>query len=156
MLSESERIRRGYLVKTTTQGIMATPEIIRAILARTRRILMDPAHWTQFASARRRNTHECLAADPEACCWCLTGAIILALGQMGIPPYSTEHNAITDHLVKRLGGVQLSDWNDKHDTEHTDVLNLLHDAIHDLDHPPVTVPIEVLRDQLGPDPALYG
>ena len=54
-----------------------TNEMTRKLLGRTRDRIENPAHWTQFFSARDCIGNAVDFLDEDAVCWCLTGALNL-------------------------------------------------------------------------------
>lgn len=94
-----------------------------------RDLLTDPARWTQGKFARTAEGDSCYASDPEACQWCLEGAIKkVAKGR----PYGLEvrtRNRL-QILVQPYNGLHyngLHYFNDRN--LHEDVLALLDSAI---------------------------
>lgn len=55
------------------------------VLRDTRDLLDDPCFWTQGAAARDERESMCAETDPEACSWCLLGALTVAAHRRGMP-----------------------------------------------------------------------
>ena len=60
--------------------------------------LIEPVdRWTTRASARNRNGQPTAPDDPEACCWCVTGAVERIVADLGVD------DAILFAVIERLG-----------------------------------------------------
>ena len=112
------------------------------LLRDVRLLLADPKAWTQDSLARGIFGNPCHHSDPYASCWCLTGAIDRVAQQMkqwilatDLPAhnamYHAARDAITDAITDAIPGekLQLASFNDRSDTRHADVLDVLDRAI---------------------------
>lgn len=83
-----------------------------------------PAKWTQHEFARNKDDIFVSALDPDACCFCINGAIIRA-----------SRNVRSDTLKALLRKALSKPWetitkfNDHPDTTHTDVMAFFDRAI---------------------------
>jgi hypothetical protein len=79
-------------------------------------LLADPERWTKNAVARNQygaaipHTH-----DPDACKWCLYGALLRVYGSGNYWPFE-------DKLLKTLGRETVAPWNDDPERTHAQVL----------------------------------
>ena len=85
-------------------------------------LLSDESRWTQFCFARNENREECGPRDPEAVCWCLSGAIVKCYADK-----SNEMKEVKSKVVGELqrlygrsmptqykDGYAFIQWNDEH------------------------------------------
>lgn len=104
---------------------MTTLETLKA----ARKVIEDPAHWTQEEFARQFNdSDELVWAHPHkagAVCWCATGAIACVQGR-GNPSWNFEF----DEAFGKTDD-QLQEFNDSH--THADVLAAFDEAIKKLE-----------------------
>lgn len=100
---------------------MTTTEAIEAVSA----LLARPEAWCQGWEARDAAGQPVPAESPEACAWCLLGAIARVGGDEAV-----EERLL--HILRtefdRPALVELSQFNDGCFTEHADVLALLRAA----------------------------
>lgn len=88
--------------------------------------------WTKGAWARDKRGNAVDSDSPNACSWCLLGAIILAeeTVRLGAYPAARLNLALTD-IVKRDDTVQwgITGYNDREDVTLPDVLSSLDQAL---------------------------
>lgn len=89
-------------------------------LQAARELLSDESRWTKRSYARDVNGHPCSAKSPDACKWCLLGAIQATR----VSPFSMAADA-----VEALIGYQVDVFNDACYRKHTEVLQLIDKAI---------------------------
>jgi hypothetical protein len=78
---------------------------------KVRELLSDESKWTQGAVARDKYGMEIESVDsPDACCWCLGGALIKCYGDM-----DSHFEVVLDNIPKRY--LTISSWNDTHSYE---------------------------------------
>ena len=107
------------------------------ILVSMRTLLGDPAHWCQCAPAMDSRGIPCLAADPEAACWCLIGAALRFVGPVESP--SRRHHLyreVQDAIKSAIKGTYLNwvtegveAWNDQSTRTHDDIIRVLDQAV---------------------------
>jgi hypothetical protein len=93
----------------------------KEVLIRARKLIEDPKRWTQHASARTGDGEDVLAENPQACQFCLYGALAAVAG------YGHEERAFAamwDSL-----GTHPIDWNDEPGRSHAEVLAAFDHAI---------------------------
>lgn len=76
------------------------------------------AGWSQYVGARDRNGRAVNVDSPDACEFCITGALAVS-GDRGS----------AGGLLRRLLGMQPHKWNDTKGRTHEEVLNLFDEAI---------------------------
>ena len=62
---------------------MSTHENLKAM----RELLATPDRWTRSFEARDSNGIECMYCDPDAVCWCLSGAMLKVISFNNIAPW---------------------------------------------------------------------
>jgi hypothetical protein len=93
-------------------------------------LLAKPEAWTRFKFARDKNHWNVSTLSPEACSWCLVGAL-KRCGQHNIE----THKILRDKIIELwphegiystlLAQSFLHNWNDNPSTKHEDVLTVL-------------------------------
>lgn len=114
----------------------------KKILVETRRILTPYSNWTQRHLALDGKGESVPPTDPSAVCWCLEGAINLAVWRVSEDGKGFASTlAYLDKLIddKWPGKTQmdrwkspwdgLTDWNDAEERHHSEVLQLLDEGI---------------------------
>jgi hypothetical protein len=96
------------------------------LIQRAREKLADPKHWTKHTSARDLHNLPVDYTDPDACRFCIIGALAASTGKPG--EYHAAHK-IMSKLVPSHYGRRLSAFNDAENTQHADVLALFDRAI---------------------------
>lgn len=81
-------------------------------------LLSDPSNWTTNAYARNKDNQQVQSTSPEACKWCLLGAIIKC--------YSIHNLQIVVAKVKQQNINDLSDFNDT--CTHEELIDVLKKA----------------------------
>lgn len=84
--------------------------------------LADPERWTQRALARDASGTCVRPLAPEACRWCLVGALIVCY------PDDRERWEVVEklmHAVFGASGMSLTFWNDSPDRTHAEILALV-------------------------------
>lgn len=92
------------------------------ILRDLRDLLEPPQNWIKGAYARDEHGFLAGSTHPLATCWCLSGAVTRV---------APSHQVVARiyRLLARRGFVSLPEFNDHPDTTHSDVLELLDEAI---------------------------
>lgn len=69
--------------------------------------LLDiPEKWTQQATSRDSMQRVVHPNDPDACCWCIVGAISRCT------PIEREHNELIKRVSLSVGCLSATAWND--------------------------------------------
>lgn len=92
--------------------------------------------WTKGTWARDRAGRAVMEDDPEACCWCLSGALREAGGRINGLMSRTTVEALV--RISREVGEPIAHWNDDHDRRVEEVLSVLDRAIASLPTTKVT------------------
>jgi len=114
-----------------------------AVLEGVLSLLEHEYSWTKDVSARDDEGNAVASDSPEACRWCLSGAIDLVANQLDIDPVDTlievasliDPDAIYDdyYNVKCDDAIAvIADYNDAHDVTHGSILDLVDEAIEEL------------------------
>jgi hypothetical protein len=101
--------------------------LVLEILTATRALLSRPERWTQRAYARDGAGQPVCNHEPEACCWCLSGAVARTSRAYSAKYLSLAYQAIYAAAGVEMGG--LIDWNDAPGRTHADVIAMLDAAI---------------------------
>lgn len=131
---------------TTVKSI--NKRTVRRVLERARQIIAQPFSWRKDASAGRRNELGDLVAsvsysDPNANCWCATGAVALAAREMVSDDGAVPRSYVSSKLEQRALLVLAQNlskkadfefgsvvgFNDDADTTHKQVLNMFDRSI---------------------------
>jgi hypothetical protein len=103
----------------------------RGTTVKIRELLSDESKWTQGFYARNSVGSEVEAIDPEACCWCLSGALMKCYCDYGRDTYSKRivHLLIDRYNFShssRIGNLGIiPHWNDSSEREFDDVKRLV-------------------------------
>jgi hypothetical protein len=83
--------------------------------------------WTQGALAQDADGVYVYSTDPNACKWCLIGAIDASFGTVDKwqPAMDAAQKAIAELTGKNIGNISLSRWNDDCDRTQEEVIKLL-------------------------------
>lgn len=84
-------------------------------------LLADPNAWTQRTSAKRKDGFPVAPEDPEAICYCLTGA------KRRCYPNELEGDEVMAQVMLALDLLtvrDIEDWNDYRKRSHFEVLTL--------------------------------
>ena len=103
----------------------------KEILVQARHLLQKPQSWSQGAFAYNEGDHRVSFTDPNACSFCLEGAIRRA-ALRGCASEAQLERALmlvrtTIHVPGNYSSIQ--GWNDRETTKHSDVLAVLDKAI---------------------------
>ena len=102
-----------------------TRVLAKTAIRRARNLLSDPKRWTKGSDAQKAFTREAIdPKNPEACQWCLRGALKAVALNGDYGPAST---AVLDVLNER-GFKSIPGFNDSYNTKHSDVLRVLDEA----------------------------
>jgi hypothetical protein len=119
-------------------GLIANPSELtsgrsyKQVLESALSIISDPNRWTTSAFARNRSNLFVRPTSPQACSWCILGAISKASNQFGIIP--PELLVYLQELCVELYGDKyksVADFNDY--VDHKSALDFLHEAIRRFD-----------------------
>lgn len=83
------------------------PQTVAGGLRAVRELLSAPERWTQGENARDAEGHYVSPECPQACCWCLEGAILRVWGS-----WSAAHKTV-NLLTEVTHEYWLHDWNDR-------------------------------------------
>lgn len=75
-------------------------------------LLSDESKWTQKAMARNRSGEEIELRSPNACKWCLFGAILRCYGEKAPLPGDEQHPIVK--ALRIAGPFGLVAYNDSH------------------------------------------
>ena len=101
-------------------------------LKAVRALLDKPEKWTQGAYAKTRSGIYVASSSPNACKWCLSGAINRAT--QAAPKPVLLATRLQSILIDKVGRAKsVCGWNDKDERTYEDVINLLDDCIADLE-----------------------
>ena len=101
---------------------------------RTLEILNKKSKWTKNAEARRKDGSPTREGSEEAVCWCIDGAINIALREqnLSIRKFKNSKSKIIIALLINLGIVpelntrpDYMDYNDRETTTYHNIINLL-------------------------------
>lgn len=95
--------------------------------------------WTQGVCARNSEGEEVDVDSPEACCWCILGAVGIAADKNE----SINQQAFTSYFMKKWGGISV--WNDNPNRTKEEVVALLEEAERALGYR-VNGPQEIIED----------
>lgn len=87
---------------------------------RVKKLLNSPYKWTKGADARTKDGHPVVQSDPDAVCWCITGAITHCYG-----PDSRE--TIFDMVRFKIQRLTVFAWNDRNERTFDDIVELMED-----------------------------
>jgi len=106
-------------------------------------LLEHESSWTQEVSARDHHGNPVASDSPEACRWCLSGAIDKVANELNTDPvyvlvevaslidpdaiYDDYYNVKCDDAI-----AVIADYNDAHDVTHGSILDLVDEAIEEL------------------------
>lgn len=133
-MSADYRLREKYRWK-------ANCKLAAELLDEAALILADERRWTRGAHAKDADGIAVDPCAPEACAWCLEGAVLAAVPRLtNRDPLATYASASAIHAmvqevrrIKRNSNVQsVYDWNDDRFTRHADVLSVARKAATDL------------------------
>ena len=91
-------------------------------LKRVKSLLSDESAWTKRVYAKDAKGYTIATKDDKACSWCLAGAIYKSSDTLD------EINNVIECL-KQFTGQSVCYYNDKEETQHQDIINLLDTAI---------------------------
>lgn len=98
------------------------------LLLAARELLHDPERWTKYAPARNERNEHVKPTDPQACRWCLMGAIahfapggiipynVLRYVDEMLPPFMPNFKLVDDHGFE---------WTHDHMFDHPKMLAFL-------------------------------
>ena len=99
---------------------MTNLQLLSALRA-VRATLASPQQWTKDAFARDATGKVCEFLSPKAVCWCLEGALYNAC--LTHEQFWTVYTLLVDLITPPE--LALSDWQDKPERTHADILALL-------------------------------
>lgn len=92
-------------------------------------LLVRPEAWTQEVHARASDGSRVGPANPNACCWCLVGALYRCYPQTPDDPdcreFCTAYTRVKDKLRHMCGYSSIARWNDAPSRTHAEVLEVL-------------------------------
>lgn len=94
------------------------------VLKGARELLSDESKWAKGFFAFDKDGERCGACSPEACKFCLIGAMRKVAGR----DTSVTVNCLTE-IYNYLGHNLAADWNDDADRKHSEVIDLLNKTI---------------------------
>jgi len=110
------------------------------LLMDVRALLNEPARWTKGASARDAAGLDVEPFDPNATCWCISGAMVAAANRLIAPGSMVDGYDLHEHpnaaaffrqaqeIVRRVvGGIPA--FNDAANTKHADVVQAMTFAV---------------------------
>lgn len=129
-----DRLTSQEQVGISLDYLIANPSILtggmsyRQVLERARSLLSDQDRWAQGVFARDRNGVQVKPRDPNACCWCLLGAIAICSNELGISP--PDLLRYLDGLMHFMFQDQFSNLGELNDyVSHELIIEFLDDAI---------------------------
>ena len=106
---------------------MSRPTTALGVLIAARAKIEDPKNWTKGTPARDSHGRKTLATNPDACMFCMIGALDSAIGSLGSE--SAFMDAADALLPFIPNGWGIPDYNDHESTDHADVLAIFDKAI---------------------------
>lgn len=99
------------------------------IMEGVKALLSSPDKWTQNSMARTSDKVPVNSGDPEAQCWCVSGALSKVTGGL-----NTDWNMGMWIMAKAISpslpiAVSIPGWNDSHNRTYEDVVAMLDRAI---------------------------
>ncbi len=85
-------------------------------------LIADPASWCQGSLARDQDGNSLGSGDPDACQWCMIGAIEKSLF------ITSKAFSRLERVVKSKGFEIIADWNDAPGRTHAEVIAALKEA----------------------------
>lgn len=98
-----------------------TPLDYLVILHRLRTFLHDPSVWIKHEFALDSEGYAVDPRSPEACSWCLSGAILCVTYETELP---CEPSSLSTE-IHRLFDSDIATFNDDPTTTHSDILSLI-------------------------------
>src|SRR5262245_12528162 len=100
-------------------------------LKKVRELLGDASRWTRGTNARAADDRPVIWSHPEACKWCVNGALLkVFVIDPKSDPYPESFNRAESVLAKCAGSLYDTGYIDANDTlEHPDVLKILDCAV---------------------------
>ena len=118
MLTHSGRSRPGIL-----EGVLAMIAVQEKIdvLKMARDFIQEPGAWVKGSHAQDDRGEEIAPEEPDAVCFCLEGAIIRALTELG---ESAESSELLEMDAELMGddGEYMTMWQDRAERTHAEVL----------------------------------
>ena len=97
-----------------------------------KKVLGQRENWTKHVVARdKEHNRLMIATDPAACCWCLTGAVLVVTrsGKFTSKAGVEARNFLVDAMATLHNQyVALSVFNDRAETTYSDIRNLINIA----------------------------
>ena len=100
------------------------------VIESVRDLLSDEDKWCKNYAALNAQGIEVHAKHSGACKWCLTGAIVYATPDGTDPYYALK--SLRTLAYSYTGSSGLTDFNDRQETTHKDLMGFLGKAIQDL------------------------
>lgn len=100
---------------------------IRTVLDRVYRLLEDKKKWTKGTLARNDKSRACDVDDPDACKFCLIGAVEYVCLNDTVNAAST-YDFLDDFAVEKYQKSSIT-FNDSRKTTYTDLMTFLRSAI---------------------------
>ena len=116
------RPARYRLVKVATMN-----EVVD-LLNKARKLIETPDRWCQGDFARDEKGESVITVSPEACKWCMIGALEKAADTLSLDS-SLAYSDAREFLSVAVGESILSWWNDIEGRTHTEVLQAFDRAI---------------------------
>jgi len=95
----------------------------KEVLVQAKKLISDPAHWTQRVSARNAENAVCQTDSPDAVCWCSYGAVYKIGGELD----SYEAYGLLTLAAGSMGKDWVTEVND--DGTHANVMQMFSIAI---------------------------
>ena len=106
---------------------LTTPEKIE-VLKRSRELLRPPGAWIRLVHARDQQGETVRPESAAAACWCLEGALMWSLAQMGLPATGVYLASITSE-VREPSWASIPVWTDTLGRTQAEVLARLDSTI---------------------------
>lgn len=114
------------------EKLIETKEILKKVRDR-----VEKGGWIKYALARTVDNVSCNPNDPDACKFCLLGALCNVFGvdgyfsgQIAFREFGVIYAVLNKH-ARHLGYLAADDFNDRVATTQQDVLNFIDDLINE-------------------------
>lgn len=99
------------------------------ILKGWRELIAAPDRWTKWEFARFKNGDPCHYENLHAQCFCVLGALGKAAGHADFTVEAKHKLYAALRITGNDGAISIAAFNDRDETQHTDVLTVLDKAI---------------------------